>query len=453
VRTSGSRLGRRHRGADAVLPGLVGRGGDDAAPSDTADHHRLAAQRGLVTLLDSGEERVQIQMQDRGVAAHVHIVAAGPDNPQVVREVAWRADPADTMTGMTNLSQDPLIEPVRVAGLAELLAGLPVLFGFRPTDSLVVICLEEPRGRVGFRLRVDLPPPDQCGQLARYLVDVLRRNAAGVVLVVACSDEPAVADPAVRALVGRLPSAGIEVRDAVRCDGRRYWSYVCVDPECCPPAGRDYEGAGRLVAEAVWAGMEVLPDRAALAARVGAVDPADVERMERATATAAQELADELGDRDLATMQSDRSLLETGMECVTEIVDRRLVRSDGVTADEELSDADAARLAVWCSLPIVRDTVWARIETTDAPAQLRLWSEVARTVVPPYELPVLALAGFSAWLSGDGALAWCAIERADEIDPDDRLIDLLRSLLIEAVPPSAWEPPSVEQIWRDIRVL
>ncbi|MGH3454635.1 MAG: DUF4192 family protein, partial [Nocardioidaceae bacterium] len=101
---------------------------------------------------------------------------------------------------MTNLSQDPLIEPVRVAGLAELLAGLPVLFGFRPTDSLVVICLEEPRGRVGFRLRVDLPPPEQCEQLALHLVDVLRRNVAGVVLVVACSDEPVVADPAVLAL-------------------------------------------------------------------------------------------------------------------------------------------------------------------------------------------------------------------------------------------------------------
>jgi Domain of unknown function (DUF4192) len=392
-------------------------------------------------------------MQDRGVTAHVHIVAVGADNPQAVREAARRPDPADTMTGMTNLSQDPLIEPVRVAGLAELLAGLPVLFGFRPTDSLVVICLEEPRGRVGFRLRVDLPAPEECEQLALYLVDVLRRNAAGVVLVAACSDQPAVAEPAVRALVGRLRSAGIQVRDAVRCDGRRYWSYVCADPTCCPPEGRDYEGAGRLVAEAVWAGMEVLPDRAALAARVGAIDPAGVERMEQATAVAAQEMADVLGDRDLATMQCDRSLLETGLECVTAIVDRRLGRSDGDQAGEELSEADAARLAVWCSLPIVRDTVWARIGTDDAPAQLRLWSEVARTVVPPYELPVLALAGFSAWLSGDGALAWCAIERADEIDPDDRLVGLLRSLLIEAVPPSAWEPPAIEQIWRDIRVL
>jgi Domain of unknown function (DUF4192) len=46
------------------------------------------------------------------------------------------------MTGMTDVSQEPLGQPVRVSDLGDLLAGLPVLFGFRPTDSLVAICLE-----------------------------------------------------------------------------------------------------------------------------------------------------------------------------------------------------------------------------------------------------------------------------------------------------------------------
>jgi len=129
------------------------------------------------------------------------------------------------MAGMTDVSQEPLAQPVRVADLGDLLAGLPVLFGFRPTDSLVAICIEEPRGRVGFRLRVDLPPPDHVGQAADHLLGVLRRNAAEVVLVVACSDQPSVADPMVTAMVERLRSAGVQVRDAVRCDGSRYWSY------------------------------------------------------------------------------------------------------------------------------------------------------------------------------------------------------------------------------------
>jgi hypothetical protein len=350
---------------------------------------------------------------------------------------------------MTNLSQAPQAEPVRVADLGDLLAGLPVLFGFRPTDSLIVVCLEQPRGRVGFRLRADLPPPDHAEQVADYLVEVLRHNAAEIVLVVACSDDPEAADPVVAALVGRLGSAAIELRDAVRCDGRRYWSYVCDEPACCPPEGRAYdEGSSRLVAEAVLAGMELLPDRAALADRVAAVDGPDSQRMKSATATAEQELADELGDRARATMQLDRQLLEAGVRCVGEIVDEQLA-----DADAGLSDLAAARLSVWCSLTVVRDTVWAGIDSDNAPDHLRIWSGVARRVVPPYELPVLGLAGFSAWLSGDGALAWCVIERADEIDPDDALTDMLRDLLIRAVPPSFWVPPAKERIWRDIRAF
>ena len=353
------------------------------------------------------------------------------------------------MAGMTDVSQEPLGQPVRVSDLGDLLAGLPVLFGFRPTDSLVAICLEEPLGRVGFRLRADLPPPKLAGQVADHLLGVLRRNTAEVVLVVACSDQPAVAEPAVTALVDRLRSAGIDVREAVRCDGGRYWSYVCGDPRCCPPEGRVYnEGSARLVAEAVLAGMELLPDRAALAARVGPVGGALLERMEDATVAAASEMLAAMGDRQLATMQSDRELLETGVQRVTEILDRRLVG-----ASEEPTDEEAARLSLWCSLPVVRDTVCASIDTDGAAEHLRIWSSVARRVVPPYELPVLGLTGLSAWLSGDGALAWCAIERADTIDPDDSLTGLLRELLVQATPPSEWVPPSRERIWRDIRVL
>jgi Domain of unknown function (DUF4192) len=350
---------------------------------------------------------------------------------------------------MTNLSRASQAEPVRVADLGDLLAGLPVLFGFRPTDSLIVICLEDPRGRVGFRLRADLPPPDHCEQVADYLVEVLRRNAAEVVLVVACSDDPEAADTVVTTLVGRLRSAGIEVREAVRCDGHRYWSYVCDDPACCPPEGRAYdEGSSRLVAEAVLAGMELLPDRAALADRVAAVDGPDRKRMESATATAEQEMVDQLGDRAPATMQRDRRLLDAGVRCVGEIVAGQLA-----DADVGLSDLAAARLSVWCSITVVRDTVWAGIDSDNAADHLRIWSGVARRVVPPYELAVLGLAGFSAWLSGDGALAWCVVERADEIDPDDALTDMLRDLLVRATPPSLWVPPAAELVWPDIQAF
>ncbi len=347
---------------------------------------------------------------------------------------------------MTKTSPEPLAGPVRITDLGELLAGLQVLFGFRPTDSLVVICLEGDRGSVGFRLRVDLPPPDLCDQLAEYLRDVLLRNAATDVIVVACSDVPAVADPLVASLRRRLTSAGIDVREAVRCTDSRFWSYVCDDPVCCPPEGRIFDAdASRLVAEAVFAGMEVVPDRETLAARVGAVDGAERDRMRDAIAAESAVLLRALGDRDPERMQHDPDLVAEGVRRV-----RGVVEAGIADPDRPLSDAEAAALAVWCSLDAVRDDAWSRIDVDNAADQLPIWAAAARKVTPPYESAVLGIAGFSAWLSGDGALAWCAIERADPIDPDEPLIDRLRTLLLSATPPSQWVPPSRESVWRGV---
>ena len=51
---------------------LVGRGRHHAARSETADHHRLAPQARLGGLLDRGEERVHVQVQDRRRGSHTH---------------------------------------------------------------------------------------------------------------------------------------------------------------------------------------------------------------------------------------------------------------------------------------------------------------------------------------------------------------------------------------------
>ena len=66
VRAPGAGLARRHRRAHAVLPRLVRRRGHHAAAAGAAHHDRLAAQGRLVALLDRGEERVQVQVEDRG---------------------------------------------------------------------------------------------------------------------------------------------------------------------------------------------------------------------------------------------------------------------------------------------------------------------------------------------------------------------------------------------------
>ena len=70
MRAAAARLVRGHGRADPEHPRLVRRRGDHSALTDPADDHRLAAQRRLVPLLDGGEERVQIQVQDRRLRSH-----------------------------------------------------------------------------------------------------------------------------------------------------------------------------------------------------------------------------------------------------------------------------------------------------------------------------------------------------------------------------------------------
>ncbi|MFM9735908.1 DUF4192 family protein, partial [Streptomyces niveiscabiei] len=60
--------------------------------------------------------------------------------------------------------------------------------------------------------------------------------------------------------------------------------------------------------------------------------------------------------------------------------------------------------------------------------------------------PAAALLAFAAWLTGDGALAWCAVDRCQESDPDYGLAGLVSQALAGAVPPSAWSPFPTEML-------
>ena len=52
----------------------------------------------------------------------------------------------------------------------------------------------------------------------------------------------------------------------------------------------------------------------------------------------------------------------------------------------------------------------------------------------------LSLLAFAAWHHGDGALAWCAIDRCLDVDPDYSMAHCVAQILTGAVPPSVWEP-------------
>lgn len=322
-----------------------------------------------------------------------------------------------------------------------MLGALPVLFGFHPQESLVLVSLEGPQRRMGFGVRLDLPPLEHCEAAACQVADVLRAQGAGAVLLVACTADAQCGEALVEACADRLALDGVTVVDAVRCDGRRYWSYGCTDARCCPPEGRSYDtSTSAALVRAVVEGVEVLPDRAALAARLAPATGVVRDRMQAVTARAVADLT-AVGEA-VPEQQRPRALALAGADRVKPILAR-------AAADpaQPLTDEEVAQLSVWCSLIVVRDIAWAQMTREDAADAFVLWSQVARRVVPPFEPAVLSLAGFAAWLKGDGASAWCAVERAEEVEPGYSMMQLLRETLLCAISPASWPRLDESEVW------
>ena len=164
-------------------------------------------------------------------------------------------------------------EPARlsVRSPADMVAAVPYLLGFHPADSVVVVAV---RGRrVVFAARGDLPAPGaDPGPAARHLAQVVARQDADAATVVGYGPAARVTG-VVDAIGDALTAAGLVVLDALRVTEGRWFSYLCVEPSCCPPEGTSYDpAASQVSAAAVFAGQVALPDRAALAAQVSPLD-------------------------------------------------------------------------------------------------------------------------------------------------------------------------------------
>lgn len=133
---------------------------------------------------------------------------------------------------------------------------------------------------------------------------------------------------------------------------------------------------------------------------------------------------------------------------------RRHLRAEGLwvrdrlrtfLADRRLLPAeDVGRLLVAMVAIDVRDVAWSQMCIANAGAHVDLWRDVVRRAPGELLAAPAALLAFAAWLHGDGALAWCALDRCREAEPDYSLADLLTQALATATPPSTWQPVASE---------
>lgn len=328
------------------------------------------------------------------------------------------------------------IPRIRVSTVSGFLSVVPHLLGFHPSRSMVVVGLDGPRGRIKLGFRYDLPdPPDpaRSRDIARHAVEVMRQRRV-TTAIAAGYGAGTLVTPVADALRAAARETSITLRDLLRVEGRRYWSYLCQEPRCCPPEGTPFDGPDHPNARALTAaGMTARPDRESLAASVAAVTGPEADSMRRAHQRAlrrAQGLITGAGTADRL-----RPLVQAGRAAVRDAIAR-------YQGGGEVTDHDQM---AWLILSVadirVRDDAWARMDPEHSETHRRLWADAARRAPQAYVAAPASLLAFAAWQCGEGALANVAVERALADDPEYSMAHLIGQALEAGLPPSAAQLP------------
>lgn len=316
---------------------------------------------------------------------------------------------------MTSTDPSPLTLTARSP--EDLLALAPVVLGFFPTESVVMLTFG---AAVPFHARVDLP--DDAGGVA-HLVDALvapavHHDVHQVVLLVYGSD-PALSRRVWHGLRQGFARCGIGVIEALRVAEERWYPLRGPD-QLARRTGVPYDiSAHPFLVRAVVDGRVTHGSRDALAATLAP----DADAVRRTEALARDSAAPQ--DLPAGELLAEGLWLES---VLTEHLER------GVIPD----DPTLARVLVDLTHLGLRDAAWSTVSRETSRAAVALWTRAVSTCPERLVAAPAALLAWSAWLHGNGALAWCGVDLCEEADPGYGLARIVAELLEAAHPPSTW---------------
>jgi len=332
----------------------------------------------------------------------------------------------------------PRISTLRIDNPGEVLAAVPTILGFHPTDSVVLVTVSktDPRAapadhaerwQVGPVLRTDLPPPGAsppalCSFAEAIASRLVACRAAGVVIIVVGSggsgspvDPPDVLPhrDLVHALSAAAAAVGVSTADAVWVPavaaGVTWWCYT--DTEC---TGQIHDPATSVIAAALAVeGAVVFANRTELA---GVLDQRDAAAIARCAA-----LIDAIRRRPPGAGHD--ASLRSVVEAIDALAETPTMDLPGPAG---FDDERLARLGVALSDPDVRDSCLGLALGARALAAERLWTLLTRALPPPERAGTACLLAVSAFLRGDGAMAAVAADAAMDADPGNHLAWLLK---------------------------
>jgi hypothetical protein len=337
---------------------------------------------------------------------------------------------------------------LKLSDPGELIATIPLMLGFTPADSVVVVGLTS-SGTMRPVLRVDAADfaiTDGAQAVSRSAAAHLARAGARRAILVGFGGEvTASGDCAVVTARQTLAEHHIEVVDAWSVARGRYRSPECVDPRCCPDGGRVVPHPPEVVARAFAArphggpGLAKGPtDRRRKAQRAHDRSwtgrPRDLVRWRRQRLAAWRTALENTANGNLPS-DAEAGKLAAGLRdvAVRDAIVIDLVPGEGSVAES---------LCVDPSAPGVREALSAMLLPASAiaphvgmlDALERLATHIA-WLCPHDVAPAMTVLGLARWWHGDESGAAHAIAMALAASPRYRLAELIQCAIDAHMPP------------------
>ncbi len=313
----------------------------------------------------------------------------------------------------------------------DLIAAIPFLIGYHPTNSLVLVCLKD--DLVGMAMRVDYPELSRTeSSLEPYetLVSHLVREGAQSALVVAyVPDDRSDGEEVLDAIATSLLRADIELRESLHIYKGRYRSVLCGDMKCCPPEGNLLEeiSTSRVAVEQVAEGVLMPFD--GITTLVDSLSSLPLAS-DRDFIARVNEFRVDINSPTLHADQKD------GAIAVIDLISRFIAGTVGhnIGADQEL----CARIIGRLSDIQVRDFALGSHDAHTLHTYALMWKYLVRIAPPGYVAPLASLLAAVSYESGAGALAQHCLDRAMADNAGYSLASLLRRVFSAGWPPQSF---------------
>ena len=289
----------------------------------------------------------------------------------------------------------------------DLLAAVPFLIGYQPSDSIVLISLKDES--ITMAIRIDFPQSIKKRE-ASALVEKLR-GSDGALLVSYIPDSCQDAERVITPIISALEAYEIPLRESIIIVGDRWRSLMCSDVQCCPIEGSplpdlsDSRVAVEEIAQGKLMPFKSLSDMAN--SLEPEIDPVIVEMMGRVTPI----------DYELDPTSAQREGANAILDFLHDFEIDRICRDKRLVAKALVRLKDLQ----------VRDFALGSMNA-ESDLYFDAWKWLLKKSPEGFIAAPATLFAVAAYERGDGAMANLALEKAESDQPSYSMIKLLREL-------------------------